>query len=111
MDTSPEAEYRRLIHRLEEAKTQAERVRITDEISELRSNYRISSPEDDKKLKEVVNSISINPFTDKEWEGIINAVYEGYDTGFGDGHGTNAWNMKTSKPKRGLLDRLKGIFK
>ena len=84
LDTSPEAEYRRLIARLEEARSKEERMRLVEGIYQLRSRHRLNAPKEDKKFEEVLNIIKDDTYTSsKEWEDIINKVYENRDDSFG----------------------------
>ena len=114
-----ESEIRILIHQLEEAISNDERIRIINEIETLRSKYggKFKIRDEDRKAlerldfedKEVIDRILTgNPFSDEEWEKIINKVYEGKENqyGFGDQYGENRWNMK----KEGLLGKSKKRF-
>lgn len=111
-----ESEMRILIHQLEEAIGKDERIRIIHEIENLRSKFggkfkingkdRKALEKLDSEDKEVVDRIlTENPFSDEEWEKVINKVYEGKEDqySFGDQYGKNRWNMK----KEGLLSKIK----
>lgn len=89
----PESEFRLLIHQLEEAKGKEERLAILKDIERLNTNRKIEVNAEDKRSidkldledKEIVNRILTgNPYSDKEWEAIINKVYENYNTSFGE---------------------------
>jgi len=84
LDTSPEAEYRRLIARLEEARSKEERMRLVKEIYELRSRHNLSAPEEDKKFDEVLNVIKDDSWADsEEWQKIVEKIYNDRDDSFG----------------------------
>lgn len=106
-----ESELRILLHQLEEARGKDERIRILDEIDTIRERLgsKFEIREGERKItdglnpedKEVVEKILTgNPYSDKEWETIINKIYEGQDYGFGDRYGTNRWNMEAEKQNK-----------
>jgi len=101
---SPDSEYRILVHNLEEATTNLERIDILNEIEKLKKLYNLT-PKNEEEVR-IQKVITENPFTDKEWERIINKVYLQYGTtGFGDEYGSNRWNKKQGIFKR-ILDAL-----
>lgn len=84
IDTSPEAEYRRLIARLEEARSKEERMQLAKEIYELHSHNHLDALKGDKKFDEVLNIIKNDSYVgSKEWEEIINNIYKNSDYTFG----------------------------
>jgi|GEM_PF-5444504 hypothetical protein len=91
LGVDPESDFRILIHQLEEARGREERMSILRAIERLRANHNIEIKSEDKNNidrldsedKEIVNRILTgNPYSDKEWEAIINKVYENYNTDF-----------------------------
>lgn len=120
MDKDIESMYRRLISDLEEARTNEERLRILKGIEDLYKKFgtkgvnidNIDTTNLHQEDKNVVDRIMHgNPFSDLEWEEIINKVYSHGDYGFGDEHGPNAWNQAKLTKKAGFWQRIVKHFR